>query len=90
MSNIYPAQFEETTEEYYDCGYAFDKSTGFAVTFRDIPSAITQGDNFSDALKMAQDALKTAVEFYNERGEDCPKASAPQTGDVIISCKEDK
>lgn len=87
---LYPAQFEDTTTEHEvidrDGGYVLVKDNeGFVVTFRDVPEAITQGDTFLEAVEMAQDALRTAMEFYDERGEDYPKPSAPQIGDVMIN-----
>lgn len=51
---FYPATFTQASEG------------GFVVTFRDIPEAITQGDNEEEALNMAQDALITAFDFYFE------------------------
>ena len=77
---LYPAQFEQVFDEHL-----IFISTGFVVTFRDVPEAITQGNNLADAIDMAQDALRTAMEFYDERGEDYPKPSEPQQGDIAIS-----
>ena len=34
---------------------------GFTVTFRDLPEAITQGENIEDALNEAADCLEEAV-----------------------------
>ena len=87
---IYYAQFEDTTTEHEvidgDGGYVLIKDNeGFVVTFRDVPEAITQGNNLADAIDMAQDALRTAMEFYDERGEDYPKPSEPQQGDIAIN-----
>lgn len=87
---LYPAQFEEVFVEHdvAESGYGDVRHTcgnGFVVTFRDVPEANTQGNNFSDAVEMAQDALRTAMEFYDERGEERPKPSEPQMGDVIIN-----
>ena len=48
---FYPAKF--TAEE-----------GGYTVTFRDIPEAITCGDDMTDAREMAADALLTAMDFY--------------------------
>lgn len=84
MSKLYPAQFEEIFEEVWDAGYPFQQSNGFAVLFRDVPEAMTQGDNFADALDMAKDALKTAMEFYDEDNKPRPNPSEPQQGDVMI------
>ena len=48
---------------------------GFSVTFPEIPEAITQGDNFGDALLNAIDALETVLEEKFERGEPLPLAN---------------
>lgn len=74
----YPAQFEDCLGvECFKCS--------IVVTFRDVPEAITQGDTFEDALDMAEDALRTAMEFYNEDGKTFPTPSEPQHGDVMIA-----
>lgn len=58
---------------------------GFNITFRDIPEAITCGDNREDALEMAAGALLTAMEFYFEDRRPVPLPSAPQDGEVLIA-----
>ena len=57
---------------------------GFVVTFRDIPEAITQGETVEDALVMAKDALKTAMEFYFEDKRCVPAPSKPKRGQHTI------
>jgi antitoxin HicB len=57
----------------------------FVVTFRDIPEAITQGDNEADALSEAADALATAMEFYFDDRRPVPAASAPMEGEYLVS-----
>lgn len=89
---LYPAQFEETFVEHDvpESGYGdvrHNCGNGFVVTFRDVPEAITQGNNFADAIDMAEDALKTAMEFYDEDNKPRPKPSEPQQGDVLINLK---
>lgn len=69
---FYPAQFEPAEEG------------GFNVTFRDIPEAITCGDNYEDAIFMAQDALITAMDFYFEDRRAVPAPSKARKGDVMI------
>ena len=86
---LYPAQFQEVEDNDVWCDEEGNEtymefSGGFVVTFRDVPEAITQGNNLADAIDMAQDALRTAMEFYDERGEDYPKPSEPQQGDIMI------
>jgi antitoxin HicB len=58
---------------------------GFVVTFRDIPEAITQGDDEAEALEMAADSLRCAMEFYFEDRRPVPPASAAQEGECLIS-----
>jgi antitoxin HicB len=55
------------------------------VTFRDIPEAITQGDNEYEALEMAKDALVTAMDFYFEDRRPVPSPSEAQQGERLIS-----
>ena len=73
----YPATF---TESFSVEGF----TEGFVVQFRDVPEAITQGDTFTEAVEMAQDALQTAMEFYDEDNKPRPKPSAAIHGDVMI------
>lgn len=89
MSNLYPAQFQEIkenivhTDDYGDETH-YEFNDGFVVTFRDVPEANTQGDTFIEAVEMAQDALQTAMEFYDEDNKPRPKPSVAIHGDVII------
>lgn len=47
----YPAKFEK-------------EDSGYTVTFRDIPEAVTCGDDYEDAMAMAEDVLISSVEIY--------------------------
>lgn len=58
---------------------------GFVVTFRDIPEAITQGDDEVEALNMAADVLRSAMEFYFEDKRQVPAPSAPLEGERLIA-----
>jgi len=49
---------------------------GFVVTFPDVPEAITQGDNETDALMMAQDVLVTMFDSYVQDQQTIPEASS--------------
>jgi len=62
-----------------------DKNGGFVVTFRDIPEAITQGENAEAALRHAQDALETAMEFYFDDRREVPMPSAPKRGERLVA-----
>lgn len=57
---------------------------GFVVTFRDIPEAITQGDDEADALFMARDVLLVCIGMYIGDGRDIPAPSEPLPGERMI------
>ena len=67
----YPATFEPDTG-------------GFVVTFRDIPEAITQGDDEAEAVDMAKDALLSSMDFYFEQKRQVPLPSKPTPGERLI------
>lgn len=69
---LYPAIFER------------EESGLYSVTFRDIPEAITCGDNYDDALVMAKDALVSAMDFYFEDKRSVPLPSEAKEGEVLI------
>lgn len=58
---------------------------GFVVTFRDIPEAITQGDDEVEALNEAQDALVTAMDFYREDHRSVPAPSEARAGERHVA-----
>lgn len=57
---------------------------GFVVTFRDIPEAITQGDDESEAVAMARDVLREAMGVYFDERRSVPAPSKPQKGERLI------
>jgi len=57
---------------------------GFVVTFPDVPEAITQGENRTEALFYAQEALETALTMYIEEQRDLPSPS-PANGRPTVS-----
>lgn len=59
--------------------------TGYVIAFRDIPEALTQGEDEADAQQMAKDALITAMEFYFEDKRAVPPPSPPQLGERLIA-----
>lgn len=68
----------------YPATFKADPSGGFVVSFRDIPEAITQGDDEQEAMEMAVDALVTAMDFYFEDQRQVPLPSAPKRGERMI------
>ncbi len=59
--------------------------TGYVVSFRDIPEALTSGDTKEEALDMASDALATAMEFYFENRREVPSPTAPKKGEELVA-----
>ncbi len=58
---------------------------GFVVTFRDIPEAITQGDDEADAVFMATDVLQCAIGVYFDEKRPVPAPSNPKKGERLIA-----
>lgn len=57
---------------------------GYAVSFRDIPEALTCADTLEEAEKMAADALLTAMDFYFEFNRTVPMPSEKRNGETMI------
>ncbi len=49
---------------------------GFLVTFADVPEAITQGDDWQDAIASAQEALSLALRGIVGSGRELPEPKA--------------
>ena len=58
---------------------------GYIVSFRDVPEALTQGDNENEALENAGDALDEAIVGYIDAGDDLPAASAALVDEYLIA-----
>jgi len=57
---------------------------GFIVTFRDVPEALTQGDDEAEALAQAADALSVALAGYVKAGRDLPAPTEAKRGETIV------
>ena len=69
----YPAVFEADTDD-----------GGYVVKFRDIPEAITQGDDDAEAMAMAEEVLISSIEFYLENNRPIPAASEARRGERLV------
>ncbi|NGZ87651.1 type II toxin-antitoxin system HicB family antitoxin [Duganella aceris] len=74
----YPAKFEADIE-----------AGGYVVTFRDIPEAITQGDDDVEAMMMAEDALISSMDFYIESKRPVPLPSPIEEGERMVRLPAD-
>jgi antitoxin HicB len=54
------------------------------VTFRDLPEAVTEGKDRSDAVAQGIDCLDTALLFRLKEGEPIPEPSEMQRGEVAV------
>lgn len=81
MKLVYPALFVKEADGKY------------AVSFPDIPEALTCGDNLEDAIEMAEECLGMCLEGRKEDGEDIPRADfediKTKSGEMIIGIEFD-
>jgi predicted RNase H-like HicB family nuclease len=66
MRYVFPAVFEQDED-----------SGGYCVYFPDLESICTQGDDFMEAMDMAEDALCLMLYDMEKNGTHIPKASNP-------------
>jgi antitoxin HicB len=59
--------------------------TGFVVSFRDLPEAITQGETIEEALCEAADCLEEAISNRTRRKMDIPSPSPVAEGEHPVS-----
>ena len=69
---------------FYPAVLTEDPAGGFVVSFRDIPEALTQGDDEKDALEMAEDALINALDFYFDDQRPVPLPSKAKRGERLV------
>lgn len=58
---------------------------GFNVTFPNVPEALTCGDDRTEALEMAEDALVVALCAYVDNSEALPVPSEAEEGQVTVA-----
>ncbi len=58
---------------------------GYTVTFRDLPEAITQGENIEDALNEAADCLEEAIANRIIRRLSIPVPSQPAKAEYLVT-----
>ena len=58
---------------------------GYTVTFRDLPEAITQGENIEDALLEAADCLEEAIANRIIRRLEIPVPSQPANNKYLVT-----
>lgn len=58
---------------------------GFVITFADVPEAITQAKDKSEAILRARDALESALEIYIDDRKSLPIPSTASKGQLVTS-----
>jgi antitoxin HicB len=66
-----------------------DKRGVLVVSFPDVPEAITQGDDMTDARAQAEEALGLALLTYPERGLPLPKPRTKRKGLTMVAVAPD-
>ena len=68
----------------YSAHLAPQGSEGFLVRFPNVPEAITQGADLSEATMQAEDALAVALDGYLFAGRDFPEPETADAADGVI------
>ena len=68
----------------YPATFTPDPDGGFVITFRDIPEAITQGDDEAEAMFMARDVLREAMSIYFDEKRPVPMPSEAQHDERMV------
>ena len=60
-------------EKYYPAIFLNESDGRYSVTFPDLPEAMTCGDNFENAMEMAEECLGLCLEGRREDHEEIPE-----------------
>ena len=69
----------------YPCILTPEKEGGFFVSFPDIPGALTCGDDRTEALEMAEDALVAMLAVYVQQQREIPMPSPVADGQELVA-----
>ena len=69
----------------YPCVLTPEKDGGFSVSFPDVPEALTCGDDRSEAIAMAEDALAGALAGYVQEQWDIPRPGPVSDGQDVVA-----
>jgi predicted RNase H-like HicB family nuclease len=61
---------------FYPAIFHTAEEGGFWISFPDLPECLTQGDNMSDAYRMAVEALGLAISSRSEAKEEIPSSTS--------------
>lgn len=69
----------------YPARFTVEADGSIAVGFRDLPEALTCGDNLDEALAEASDCLDVALSYRITRSQDVPLPSPTRRGERLIA-----
>ena len=69
----------------YPLKQKLDNNGAYLLTFPDIPEAVTSAHTEASVMRMAGDALESALEFYFEAGRAVPMPSVPKRGQRSVT-----
>ena len=72
MQLVYPARLKRQTDG------------SFLVTYRDLPEALTDGDDRAEAMAEAADCLEEAIAGRINRDDEIPAASTARRGEILV------
>jgi antitoxin HicB len=58
---------------------------GFTVLVPALPEVVTEGDSEQEALAMAEEAIRLALDYRKENGLEIPEDSAPRVKKIAIA-----
>ena len=58
---------------------------GFSVLVPALPEVVTEGDTEADALRMAEEAIRLALDYRRDNGLDIPEDAVPLVKKVAIA-----
>lgn len=58
---------------------------GFSVLVPALPEVVTEGDTEADALRMAEEAIRLALDYRRDNGLDIPEDAVPRVKKIAIA-----
>ena len=58
---------------------------GFTVLVPALPEVVTEGETEDEALRMAAEAVRLALDYRKENGLEIPKDSAPRVKKIAVA-----
>ncbi len=58
---------------------------GFSVTVPALPEAVTEGDTETEALAMAEDAIRAVLEYRHDHGIAIPEDASPRLHRITVA-----